>query len=53
MSRCSRGALSGDSILLHAAARCHNITHIDTSWCNVTDSGLMCLFIIGVEHESV
>ena len=44
MSRCSQSALSGDSILLHAAARCHNITHIDTSWCNVTDSGL-CLLL--------
>ncbi|XP_052800773.1 uncharacterized protein LOC128231710 isoform X2 [Mya arenaria] len=43
IARCSGGALSGDSLLLHAAARCHNLTHIDCSWCNVTDSGLMAI----------
>ncbi|XP_069132056.1 uncharacterized protein [Argopecten irradians] len=37
---CSRGALTGDCILLHASARCHGLTHIDASWCNVTDSGI-------------
>ncbi|XP_052243148.1 uncharacterized protein LOC127853062 isoform X2 [Dreissena polymorpha] len=43
ISRCSQGALSGDSLLLHAAARCHHITHLDCSWCHVTDSGLMAI----------
>ncbi|XP_033751788.1 uncharacterized protein LOC117335722 isoform X2 [Pecten maximus] len=37
---CSRGALTGDCILLHASARCRGLTHIDASWCNVTDSGI-------------
>ncbi|CAC5389876.1 unnamed protein product [Mytilus coruscus] len=37
---CSRGALTGDCILLHASARCHNLTHVDASWCMVTDSGI-------------
>ncbi|KAK3102687.1 hypothetical protein FSP39_013151 [Pinctada imbricata] len=37
---CSRGALTGDCILLHASARCHNLTHVDASWCNVSDSGV-------------
>ncbi|XP_053384332.1 uncharacterized protein LOC123535673 isoform X2 [Mercenaria mercenaria] len=43
ISRCSRGALNGDSLLLHAAARCHNLTHVDASWCSLTDSGLMAI----------
>ncbi|XP_060605854.1 uncharacterized protein LOC132758296 [Ruditapes philippinarum] len=43
IARCSRGALNGDSLLLHAAARCHNLTHIDASWCSLTDSGLMAI----------
>ncbi|KAK3585426.1 hypothetical protein CHS0354_020143 [Potamilus streckersoni] len=42
-SYCSRGALTGDSILLHAAARCQNLTHIDASWSNVTDSGIIAI----------
>ncbi|ESO84704.1 hypothetical protein LOTGIDRAFT_168574 [Lottia gigantea] len=39
-SRCSRGSLTGDSLLLHAAETCYNLTHIDASWCHVTDTGL-------------
>ncbi|KAL3842513.1 hypothetical protein ACJMK2_020517 [Sinanodonta woodiana] len=42
-SYCSRGALTGDSILVHAAARCQNLTHIDASWSNVTDSGIIAI----------
>ncbi|XP_067655869.1 uncharacterized protein [Haliotis asinina] len=42
-SRCSRGGLTGDSILLHASARCRNLTHVDASWCHVTDNGLTAL----------
>ncbi|GAB1598789.1 uncharacterized protein LOC115212428 [Argonauta hians] len=38
-SRCSRGELTGDKIL-HASTVCHNLTHVDASWCSVTDSGL-------------
>ncbi|KAL4224638.1 hypothetical protein ACF0H5_015336 [Mactra antiquata] len=43
VARCSGGALNGDSLMLHAAARCHNLTHIDASWCALTDSGLMAI----------
>ncbi|XP_041367285.1 uncharacterized protein LOC121381927 [Gigantopelta aegis] len=39
-SRCSKGGLTGDSILLHASARCRNLTHVDASWCNATDNGI-------------
>nr|KAG5694621.1 hypothetical protein BaRGS_014716 [Batillaria attramentaria] len=42
-SRCSRGVLTGDNILLHASARCRNLTHVDASWCHVTDNGLSAL----------
>ncbi|XP_046335483.2 uncharacterized protein LOC124117572 [Haliotis rufescens] len=42
-SRCSRGGLTGDSILLHASARCRHLTHVDASWCHVTDNGLTAL----------
>ena len=38
---CSEGVLTGDHILLHAASRCKNISHLDVSWCNVNDNGLM------------
>lgn len=38
-SRCSRGQLTGDNILL-ASTVCRNLTHVDASWCTVTDSGL-------------
>lgn len=38
-SRCSRGELTGDNILL-ASTVCRNLTHVDASWCTVTDSGL-------------
>ena len=37
---CNRGQLTGDNILLHAASRCHNITHLDASWTNVNDNGV-------------
>ncbi|KAL5007482.1 hypothetical protein ScPMuIL_016288 [Solemya velum] len=42
-SCCSHGSLVGDCILLHASAHCHNLTHVDASWCNVTDSGIMAI----------
>ena len=53
-SRCSRGGLTGDSILLHASARCRNLTHVDASWCNVTDNGIAALsecahrYVVGI-----
>lgn len=40
---CSRGHLTGDNILLHAASRCRNITHLDASWCNINDNGVMAI----------
>ncbi|XP_013397291.1 uncharacterized protein LOC106164051 [Lingula anatina] len=41
--RCNQGSLTGDNILLHAAARCQNITHLDLSWCNINDNGVIAI----------
>ncbi|KAL8584808.1 hypothetical protein ACOMHN_037513 [Nucella lapillus] len=42
-SRCSKGKLIGDEILLHASTHCRLLTHVDASWCHVTDVGLSAL----------
>ncbi|KAK7099182.1 uncharacterized protein [Littorina saxatilis] len=42
-SRCSKGKLIGDEILLHASTHCRHLTHVDASWCHVTDVGLTAL----------
>ncbi|XP_064634992.1 uncharacterized protein LOC135492433 [Lineus longissimus] len=38
---CSRGELTGDNIIFHAAAKCQNLTHVDMSWTNVNDTVLI------------
>ena len=40
MSGCSRGQLTGDSLLLHATSRCHGMSHIDASWTDVDSAGV-------------
>ncbi|XP_076472198.1 uncharacterized protein LOC143301651 [Babylonia areolata] len=42
-SRCSKGKMIGDEILLHASTYCRHLTHVDASWCHVTDVGLTAL----------
>ncbi|KAK6191654.1 hypothetical protein SNE40_003286 [Patella caerulea] len=52
-TRCSRGGLTGDNILLNAAIMCHNLTHIDASWCHVTDNALLAIAESSNRLESV
>ena len=40
---CTRGELTGDNLLLHAAARCRAISSLDASWSNVNDNGVMAM----------